>query len=244
MLAINRQQLQQRQQELSEMRARKTSAAAQPGAGAAGAGQDAAAAGQRARSPRSTSCASSARCRAAAATRAGQRADRARPGVHRRGAAQGPGDRAGLPQRGAQGDGRGDGQAQRAERGRGRARRQGRQVADQEPGARARAAAAGQHRRRRRAAGQGHRRDRAARRRAGAGGAACCRKDIAFIAPRPGRDRQVQRLRFLDLRRHGRAGREHQPRHRGRRTRQRLLPGAGANDATPSSATSCRSSPA
>ena len=120
--------------------------------------------------------------------------------------------------------------------------RQGRQVADQEPGARPRAAPARQHRRRRDAAGQGHRRDRAARRRAGARGARCSPRTSPSSTPGQAATVKFTRLRFLDLRRPGRRGREHQPRHRGRRTRQRLLPGAGAHHAAPTSAKRCPSS--
>ena len=76
--------------------------------------------------------------------------------------------------------------------------------------------------------GQGHRRDRAAGRPAGARGQGHA-QGHRLHPPGPERHGEVHRLRLLDLRRPGSGGREHQPRHRGRRTGQCLLPGAGAH---------------
>ena len=163
---------------------------AQPRAEPAGAGADPPAAVQRRRVARSTSSGSSATSRKSRGdARAVHGADRARAGFHRRGAAQGAGDRTtASATRRARSWPRRMGGSNALTEGAVGADRPGRQVAGQEPGARPRAAPAGQHRGRRRAAGQGHRRDRAAGRRAGAGGQGRPR-DIAFIRPGPGRRR-------------------------------------------------------
>jgi adhesin transport system membrane fusion protein len=75
---------------------------------------------------------------------------------------------------------------------------------------RARAAAACQHGGWRRAAGQGHRRDRAAGRHAGARGP-CGAERHRVHPPRASGHGEVQRLRFFDLRRPRREGGEHLP---------------------------------